>query len=32
MKKYFKKNKVYFGNTVMEVKKLVEEKGITRME
>lgn len=22
MKKYFKKNKVYFGNTVMEVRKL----------
>ena len=22
MKRYFKKNKVYFGNTVMEIKKL----------
>jgi hypothetical protein len=22
MKKYFKKNKVYFGNSVMEIKKL----------
>lgn len=22
MKKYLKKNKVYFGNTIMEVKKL----------
>ena len=22
MKKYFKKNKVYFGNTVMEIRKL----------